>query len=207
MYHSILRVLLLEFPSLSCPKLTRTITWISHPSWIPMEKALLSLSAPHRQSQLRPPPSPFPILENPTHMEWVSAMGPQILYIFGTSHHAVHAMADQALLAWQTKQREEGQHPAKVFSFTFDSADPLRDSIPDMLASLFIQAFGDDSNGSLGTEYHILRDQFLFHGGWTEKSCLNILDCLRHVTFGHKAFFLLHDLDECRQDSRALFLN
>ncbi|PGH10862.1 hypothetical protein AJ79_05222 [Helicocarpus griseus UAMH5409] len=62
-------------------------------------------------------------------------------------------------------------------------------------------------DGTLGQLCHILQDVFLFHGGWTEKSGINTLSCVRHSTTSDSTLLLLHDLDECCQDSRATFLD
>ncbi|KAI9768378.1 MAG: hypothetical protein M1840_004987 [Geoglossum simile] len=141
------------------------------------------------------------------HIEWAEFMGSQILYIHGSSYRATHDVADQVFLAWQAKRRDKDEGYAKALSFAFDSADPLRNSVPDMLASVLIQALAGQSTGFLDEQYYVLRDRFLFYGGWTEKSYINTLGAMRHVSSGPATLLLLHDLDECSQDSRAVFLD
>ncbi|KAI8960598.1 ankyrin repeat-containing domain protein [Daldinia sp. FL1419] len=180
--------------------------WVRHPSWIPMEEALLSLSSPHHQSRLEPPPPPFPVVIDPVHMKWATTLDVQFLYIYGDSYREPHDIADQIFLAWQARLRDKGDYYNKDLSFTFESTDPLRNSIPPMLASFFIQSISQRNTESLTEEYNVFQDQFLFRGGWSDQSCLNILECIRHTMFGPDTLLLLHDFDECREDSRATFM-
>lgn len=129
-----------------------------------MEKALLSRSSPHRQFQSTSPAfASHPVLENRTYKEWAEFAGSQILHIYGSSYRAAHNVAEQIFLAWQVKAPQDwDDNYAKALCFSFDSTDPLRDNISDMLASVLVQVLGGHATGSVNGEYDVLQDRFIF---------------------------------------------
>ncbi|KAI1501387.1 hypothetical protein F5X99DRAFT_428511 [Biscogniauxia marginata] len=206
----------------------RHMRWIPRKEWKPTERLLLSLASPHRQLPAKDPGSlPVSVLRAPAYQEWVDVMSPQILYLYGTSSYESHDAADQIFLSWKEEQQKQGIHFPNVFSFTFNAAEPDRDSIQDMLASFFAQAFAghvdwaldneNDKNDKDKIHQHqlldnigwsdILHDQFLFKVEWTAESCLDALESLRRFISEPSTLILLHDLDECSQQSRELFLD
>jgi hypothetical protein len=127
-----------------------------------MEKVLLSRSSPQRFRMDTPLASdPHPILGHSTYIEWADTMSSEILYIHGSSNRATQDMADQIFLAWRARYQEMDVNYAKTLAFAFDSNDPLRNNVPDMLASFYIQALAGHSTGSLDEFYHAFHDWWL----------------------------------------------
>ncbi|KAL7790946.1 ankyrin repeat-containing domain protein [Trichoderma ceciliae] len=197
-----------RFPSLPQRISYNSQNWIPPVKWIHMEKVLLACSSPHYQFKVSSPPPyvPHSILGSEKHVEWVEYVGPQILYIHGNSYSLTHDVADQMFLAWQAKYQVKDTDNATALSFHFDSLDPLRNSISDMVASIIIQFMAGGAE-DVAPCYENIHDAFLFNGGWTEKSWINILDIMKlHRPGKPHTLLLLHNLDECSKQSRAEFL-
>ncbi|KAK7426426.1 hypothetical protein QQZ08_007021 [Neonectria magnoliae] len=182
------------------------------PGWIPMERTLLQLSAPHRPSQfdLRPKPALEPFLDAPVYKKWDGRVDSQILYIHGTSYITTHELANKCFLAWRSKQRwKDDGNAFKSLSFTFCSADPLRASISGMMTSLVVQTTMNTGqfHESRKDVNQKLQDLFLIGAGWTDQSCLSIFECIRFLLREPAAVILLHDFDECRSEGRSRFLD
>ncbi|KPM35441.1 hypothetical protein AK830_g11141 [Neonectria ditissima] len=131
-----------------------------------------------------------PLFDAPVWKEWDMCTDSEIMYIHGTSYSTSHELANNYFFDWQSKQRLQGSRILRSFSFTFSSTDPSRDSIPSMMAPLVIQ--------------------IALSGGWTDKSCLSVFECMRGAFWGldvtKPTLILLHDFDECRPESRSRFL-
>lgn len=76
-----------------------------------------------------------------------------------------------------------------------------------MVASVLLRCLAGRRMGVKGDEYNILDDLILFSGGWSEKSCLAVFETLRSRITDATTLILLHDLDECEQESRKQFLD
>lgn len=137
---------------------------VSHPVWLPIEQTLLALSAPQRlcRRYCQQDQTLQAGLDTAVRMKWSSFIGPQILYIHGASYRTTHDLADRILLSWAKELQEKDVYDhARVLSFTFDSKDPLRDEIPDMMASILIQSIAGRMTGSINPELEMFQDLFV----------------------------------------------
>ncbi|KAJ4320186.1 hypothetical protein N0V84_005971 [Fusarium piperis] len=184
--------------------------YVPNPDWIPVKQTLLALSAPERPSQLDPrhPVLSPSCLDAEAHRDWTKHIGSQILYVHGTIDQATHDLADQVFQALRTEfQATCDYHRSRALSFTFDSTDPLRDSLHDMVVSFLTQSVAHSYDIDSVAEYHYVNDLFLMRGGWSDASCLSMLQVLRSRVFDPVAVLLLHDLDECDLATRTKFLD
>lgn len=94
-------------------------------------------------------------LDVQSYIDWANSTNSQILYVHGTSYHASHGMADYA---WHARTYELR---SKSLSFTFDSRDPLRDSISGMVTSVLAQAFAGRVTELMDSVKAIFQDQFV----------------------------------------------
>lgn len=104
----------------------------------------------------------YPIYSTPSYGEWVEFVGCQIFYLQGSSYRATQDVAGQILLAWEAKYQDKEMWRNPVLSFVFESSDPHRNSIPNMVASLLLQAMAGQHMGSTGEIYGILQDSVKF---------------------------------------------
>ncbi|KAI1635753.1 ankyrin repeat-containing domain protein [Biscogniauxia mediterranea] len=182
----------------------------SHSDWVPIEQTLLALAAPPRTSQLDPREvtSFQPALDAQNYGDWDNVYRPQILYIQGHSYHLTHSVADQVMLKGMAELRGRNDYNfTKYLSFSFESRDLQRCSIPSMITSIILQAISGNITGTINQEFYILRDLFFMRGGWSDKSCLSMFEVLWTSLFFSGVTIILHDFDECDRDSRRSFLN
>ncbi|RSL42816.1 hypothetical protein CEP53_011987 [Fusarium sp. AF-6] len=183
---------------------------IPDPNWTPVKQTLLALSAPERPSQLDPldPVLPPSCLDSEVHRNWTKHIGSQILYVHGAVDQATHDMADIVFQAFRAEIQATGDYNRfRALSFTFDSTDPLRDSLHDMVISFLIQSMLNSDDCDPVREYHSLNDLFLMRCGWSTASCLSMFQVLRASVFDPTTVLLLHDFDECDPATRAQFLD
>ncbi|KAK5987212.1 hypothetical protein PT974_11336 [Cladobotryum mycophilum] len=147
-----------RFPSLSYCVSYKPKCWIPRPERIHLEKVFLARSSPHCQLSVREPLPhvPDPVLESPKYMRWATSSDIETLYIHGRSYSAAHDIADRIFLAWQAQCRDRDINYRMALSFTFDSADPLRNSASDMLASIIVHYIASNRFESLNHTYPIL---------------------------------------------------
>ncbi|KAI0888363.1 ankyrin repeat-containing domain protein [Annulohypoxylon maeteangense] len=182
----------------------------SHPDWLPIEQALLALAAPPRISQLDPRDvaALLPGVDAQEHVDWEEFQGPQILHVQGHSDSLAHNVADQIMLKGIAKLRQQYDYTfTDYLSFSFDSRDPQRRSISDMIISVLAQAMSGIFTGTVNDKFHLLRDLFIIRGGWTDKSSISMFEAARTSFFPSGVIITLHDFDECDRDSRKAFLN
>ncbi|OAG40479.1 hypothetical protein AYO21_05379 [Fonsecaea monophora] len=177
-----------RFPALDCSPL---------PQWQPLEQSLLSLALPHRQMQSKSLQPSHSVLMSSEHKEWRTSSGPRILYIHGKNHRATSEAAEQVYLSWQAAQRDKKLYGSRIFSFSFSSQDPTRDSTVDFLSSLILQNCAGYVAGPLDADFQIIQDQFQLHHRWTEKDLLNLFLVQDIYYSGADALFLLQDIDQC----------
>jgi ankyrin repeat protein len=136
-----------------------------------------------------------PVLMSSEHKEWRTSSGPRILYIHGKDHRATREAAEQIYLSWQATQRDKKLYESKVFSFSFSSRDPARDSTIDFLSSLVLQCCSVYRTGHLDDDFQIIQDQFQLHHRWTEKDLLNLFMAQDNAS---NTLLLLQDIDQCK---------
>ncbi|RSL51286.1 hypothetical protein CEP54_011475, partial [Fusarium duplospermum] len=137
---------------------------VPDPNWIPVKQTLLALSAPERPSQLNllHPVLSSSCLDSEVHTDWTKHIGSQILYVHGAVDQATHDMADMVFQALRAEfQATDDYRRFRALSFTFDSTDPLRDSLHDMVISFLIQSMTNSNNSDPVRQYHFLNDLFL----------------------------------------------
>ncbi|RSL85529.1 hypothetical protein CEP51_003275 [Fusarium floridanum] len=180
------------------------------PNWIPVKQTLLALSAPECPSRLDPlhPVLPPSCLDSEAHRNWTKHIGSQILYVHGAVDQATHDMADMVFQAFRAEIQATGDYNRfRALSFTFDSTDPLRDSLHDMVISFLTQSMVNSDDCDPVREYHSLNDLFLMRCGWSAASCLSMFQVLRASVFDPTTVLLLHDFDECDSTTRGQFLD
>lgn len=115
---------------------------LKQPEFRDLEPAFVSLAAPHRQSQFDPLRIPW--LEsglklNSNYTQWLKRNETRPLYVHGSSRRATHDVSDYISLVWRKEMAEKNEDSSKALIFKFDSADPLRDSLADMVASFILE--------------------------------------------------------------------
>ncbi|KAI1771105.1 ankyrin repeat-containing domain protein [Hypoxylon cercidicola] len=198
-----------RFPGL-CNTIAAYGLKISHPDCLPIEQTLLALVAPPRIFHLDPRETIAlqPVLDAQELIDCDNVPGPQILHIRGSSRRLTHITADQIMLRGKARLRQRTYaSPVGYLSFIFDSRDPRRRSIPDMVTSVLVQGIYSIPKGTFSSPFHLLRDLFHMRGGWTAKSSISVFDLILTRFFPLGATIILHDFDECNWDSRRAFLN
>ncbi|TDZ20673.1 Ankyrin-3 [Colletotrichum orbiculare MAFF 240422] len=178
-------------------------------SWTATQEALLRLSAPHRPHKSNAAlrlvlDTDIDALEQ--YRKWKNVVGHDILYIHGTSREATHSMEDQVLLTSMDRLRpKEPSVPGGFYSFTFDSRDPLRGSVTNMLASFALQAAADA--GYITADCDLFSDLIQIQGTWNQRSQTSIMRALlQPEILPNDAVMLLYDFDECSYHDRTELL-
>ncbi|KAH6628318.1 ankyrin repeat-containing domain protein [Chaetomium tenue] len=201
-----------RFPLLTYYTAYKVENLLQQPEFLDLEPAFVSLAAPHRQSQFDPLRIPWlePELKlNRNYTQWLKRNETRPLYVYGSSRRATHDVSDYISLVWRKEMAEKSADSSKALVFNFDSADPLRDSMADMVASFILEVMnvypGECLTGR--TSGLILEDWYRAESGWSEESCIVIIEALRIFCFNDKALFVLNDLDQCSRESRVAFLD
>lgn len=176
--------------------------WVPEPNWVPLEEALLSMSAPHGQFKTAKRLQSHSTV-NDEHDKWVRERGHSLMYIHGTNGDAVRGAAEQLIAMWKEDQTEEFGQTYNVCSCTFSSKDPLRNSISYMVLSLVTR---DLTSSRQDLTYSLVEDQFRLQNGWVDQEALKWLMCGWWPSTSTGACVLLQDFDECDERSRAAFL-
>lgn len=184
---------------------------VSHPDWLPIEKTFLALAARPPVSQLDPRRASAlqPLIDTKEHVDWYDFRGAQILYIQGRDYSLTHSAADYIMLEGKYKLAVENSNKfVKCRSFRFDSRDPRRHSISDMMASWLVQSVSGRLADGVNRELHVIRNLFLMRGGGTDKSAMSLFESIWYGgLFYEGEIVALHDFDECDRESRRRFLN
>ncbi|QYT01017.1 hypothetical protein H0G86_008073 [Trichoderma simmonsii] len=199
-----------QFPGLSNTLAHKIQNVSSHSHWLPIEQTLLALTALPQISQLGPREAVTlqPALDAQEHVNWDGSQNSQILYLQGHSQRLTHSVADQIMRNGIAKLRKGGDYRfSSYLSFCFDSRDPQRRSIPDMINSILVQIISDNLTFTINHEFYILRNLYLMGCGWTDKSSLPLFKAFWAYFVNNKVTIILYDLDECDRDSRRLFLD
>ncbi|KAI0154852.1 hypothetical protein GGR57DRAFT_98559 [Xylariaceae sp. FL1272] len=137
--------------------------------WLPFEQALLALAAP--------PPTMQPDAGDVSRLQdFLTARSfeeldrtniASILCIHGSSRIA-HSVAGHIMCRGVTKLRERKIYRLNQYlSFTFDSRDPTRCSMSDMITSILAQTICGKLTGAINIDLNSMRDIFAIRGGWT----------------------------------------
>ncbi|KAF4433535.1 putative ankyrin repeat protein [Colletotrichum fructicola] len=178
--------------------------------WAATEKFLRSISAHPRQLRPRSQDEDThglgPKIESsPSYREWTSSIGNKIIYVHGDSTTTTHDVADYIFASHVKNLREsETFSPNRAYMYTFDSRDPLHDSIPSLVAGMLLQSVV--SRGCRRDECQQLQEPFLMQAGWGDNSCQVALETLKMTCLCQGLVLLLHDFDECNSDSGRRFL-
>lgn len=134
-------------------------------TWAATEKSLLSISAHPRQLRSRSHDEDnhglgLKIESSPFYREWKSSIGSKIIYVHGysttTTHHVANYIFDSHV---EALRESETFSPNRAYMHTFDSRDPLHDSIPSMVAGMLLQSVV--SRGCRRDECQQLQEPFL----------------------------------------------
>ncbi|KAL6827243.1 ankyrin repeat-containing domain protein [Trichoderma sp. SZMC 28015] len=199
-----------QFPGLSNMVAHKIWHVASHSRWLPIEQTLLALAALPRISQLDPREAATlqPALNAQEHVNWDSSQNSQILYLQGHSQRLTNSVADQIMRNGIAKLRKGGNYSfSSYLSFCFDSRDPQRRSIPDMMNSVLVQIISDNRTLTINQEFYILQNLYLMRCGWTDKSSISLFKAFWASFFDYKVTLILYDFDECERDSRRMFLD
>ncbi|KAI0407367.1 ankyrin repeat-containing domain protein [Xylaria palmicola] len=197
------------------PSLTNMVAYnpkhlVSDPKWLPVEQALLALAALPRTSQHDPRQVTIlqSALDAQEYTDWKSFRGPQALYVRGNSHYFTHSVADQIMLKDVAELIQRKSYSSRRFvSFSFDSRDPQRRSIPDMMNSILVQAISGNFTGTIDAVFYMLHNLFVMRCGWTDESCISMFEALWPYLFNIGGVtMILHDFDECNRESRTAFM-
>ncbi|KAG8158455.1 hypothetical protein KVR01_011577 [Diaporthe batatas] len=190
------------FPTLATKMCQYVEYWVAKPDWVRVEEALLSMSAPPGRFKTIKRLNFHPTV-NDKHDIWVKERGHSLMYIHGTNRAAVTSAAEQLIAVWKEDQKERFSSPYDVWSFTFSSKDPLRNSASCMALSLITRDLISSRDDIL---YLLVEDQFRLQNGWGEQEALKWLMCGWWPSTRAGVCVLLQDFDECDEQSRDAFL-
>lgn len=144
-----------------------------------------------------------PIFASAAYQTWRSQSGTKVLYIDGPDHQANIEAVEQIGLKW-VRDRSFNGRSGNVFSFLFDSRDPLRNSIGPMLTAAFLNLFWSGDPSNIKTYCAVFRDHLKLQNAWLEQDILNIA-CLTYTWMDEHIPIFFLGLDECDTRSREEF--
>lgn len=141
-----------------------------------------------------------PIFSSAAHEAWLLQSGTQVLYIDGPDVRANAEGAEQIAFNWM---RRRASRTGNVFSFLFDSRDPLRNSIRPWLAAAFLHFFlgGEGAHGNIKRFSTAFQDQHKLQHAWLDQDMINLTRST-HGWMGGSTPLLLLGIDECDKRSR-----
>lgn len=141
-----------------------------------------------------------PIFSSASYETWLFQSGTQVLYIDGPNARSNIEAAEQISFDWM---RRRAASDGDVFSFLFDSRDPLRNSMRPFLAAAFLHFFlergGEDGNIEYFSD--ALKDQYKLQHAWLDQDMVNLTRST-YTWMSESTPLLLLRFDECNRSSR-----
>ncbi|KAJ2902815.1 hypothetical protein MKZ38_000096 [Zalerion maritima] len=184
--------------------------WRLDPKWAKVHQTLSSASAPHRKSRFGVSEPKHPVLRSNVHKKWSVEPGHKLLYVHGNDAKDVRELSGQIYLSWQNEQRAKWvTFRERIFSFHFDSRDPQRDSIRDMVSTFLADSYPTASCHDLDNDdYRLWSELFADkNGGVTDEHLRLFFQEEKAPFIGTGTLLFLEDLDECEDQSRKAFLD
>lgn len=181
--------------------------WIAEPPKAAMEITLMSLVPPDCRMASQSQPSQSDQLHATTDYDaWLSGKGVRVLHIHSPNAIGTANVAEQIGHQFVLRRQAARSYWARPFAFDFTLAHPTHRPMQDMMIAGILHFFAfacNPGSTSYSDRCAMLQDQFGLYNAWLEDDARNMFE-LFTSQFSDNYLFLLHGLDHCPQESRAV---
>lgn len=181
--------------------------WIVEPPKAAMEVTLMSLVPPDcRMPSQSQPSQSDQVYATSDQNAWLSGTGVRLLHIHAPNAIGTADVAEQIGHQFILRRQAAGSYWARPFAFDFAMVQPTRRPIQDMMIAAILHFFAFACNLETSPRNDLcamLQDQFGLYNAWLEDDARNMFELFTYQ-FSDDYLFLLHGLEHCPQESRAI---